>query len=337
MLRFVGDICFTDNHFDVGFGVGTTIKKGLNPFQNITKGPDDCWIGNFECVSSNKTVHSNYRRDCFRIDPSFLNHCQLFDYFGIANNHVMEHGSDAYLDMECQLRVICKDTFGSEQNKSVTFSHQGKSISVTGFSLRREEGKEKPLYWSVPDASEIAAEYATLTSDFKVAYIHWGVEFINYPSIEQIRLAHWLIDLGYDLIIGMHPHILQGYEVYKGKHIFYSLGNFVFNMAYLPTKYSIVVNVDVDNWNVTYQYVHIGSNYKPILIDKQEVPTEFRLSHLNKLVGQERNLEEYIHIADKGLKSYRKSHHWAFIKNLYRYDFRVLFSILVNFIKRKIK
>ncbi len=337
MLRFVGDICFTDNHFDVGFGVGSAIKKGSNPFHNITKAPGDCWIGNFECVTSDKTVHSNYRKDCFRIEPSLLKQCQLFDYLGIANNHVMEHGSEAYLDMECQLKAICKGTFGSERKKSITFSHQGKSISVTGFSLRREEGKDKPLYWSMPDPSDIATEFTTLRSDFKIAYIHWGVEFINYPSIDQIRFAHWLIDLGYDLIIGMHPHILQGYEVYKGKHIFYSLGNFVFNMAYLPTKYSIVVNVDVDNWNVTYQYVHIGSNYKPILIDKQEVPTEFRLSHLNKLIGQERNPEEYIHIADNGLKSYRKAHHWAFIKNLYRYDFRILFSIIFDFIKRKIK
>ncbi len=337
MLRIVGDICFTDNHFDVGFGVGSAIKKGSNPFCNITKAPEDCWIGNFECVTSDKTVHSNYRKDCFRIEPSLLKQCQLFDYLGIANNHVMEHGSEAYLDMECQLKAICKGTFGTKQNKSITFSHQGKSISVTGFSLRREEGKDKPLYWSMPDASEITAEFATLTSDLKIAYIHWGVEFINFPSIDQIRFAHWLIDLGYDLIIGMHPHILQGYEVYKGKHIFYSLGNFVFNMAYSPTKYSIVVSVDVDNWNVTYKYIHIMDDYTPVFVDKQEVPNSMRLSYLNKLVGQVRNPEEYIHIADKGLKSYRKAHHWAFIKNLYRYDFRVLFSILFDFIKRKIK
>lgn len=275
MFRFVGDICFPDNHFDVGFGVGLTIKKGSNPFQNITKYPDDCWIGNFECVTSNKTVHFNYRRDCFRIEPSLLKQCQLFDYFGIANNHVMEHGSEAYLDMVCQLKAICKGTFGTKQNKSITFSHQGKRISITGFSLRREEGKDKPLYWSMPDASEITAEFATLTSDFKIAYIHWGVEFINFPSIDQIRFAHWLIDLGYDLIIGMHPHILQGYEVYKGKHIFYSLGNFVFNMAYSPTKYSIVVSVNMENWDVLYQYVHIGNNHKPVLIEKQKVTGTF--------------------------------------------------------------
>lgn len=59
------------------------------------------------------------------------------------------------------------------------------------------------------------------------------------------------------------------------------------------------------------------------------------MNHLNNLIGQERNPEEYIHIADQGLKSYRKSHHWAFIKNLYQYNFRILSSIALDLSNEK--
>lgn len=335
MLKFVGDVCFTDNHFDIGFGVGSSIKKGFNPFHRIARDKNDCWIGNFECVASSKTIHSDYRKECFRIEPSNLSHCQLFDYLGIANNHVMEHGAEAYKDMEERLKSICKDTFGAKTQKSVTFDHQGKRVSVTGFSLRREENKDIPEYWSIPEVSEIIEEQKSLSSDYKVAYIHWGVEFVNYPSIDQVRFAHMLIDAGYDLIIGMHPHVLQGFEVYKGKYIFYSLGNFVFNMAYLPTKYSIVVSVDLDKNEVAYDYIRIGNDYAPSIVDSQEVPNECKLECINTSVGLIQNPEEYAEVAKKRLKRYRKAHHKAFIKNLYRYDMGIMISMVVDFIKRK--
>ena len=79
MLKLVGDVCFTDNHFDVGFGVGSVIKAGFNPFARIEKKDCDLWIGNFESVVSNATIYSDYHRECFRIDPKYLEQCAFFD------------------------------------------------------------------------------------------------------------------------------------------------------------------------------------------------------------------------------------------------------------------
>ncbi|MFW6008533.1 MAG: CapA family protein, partial [archaeon] len=62
----------------------------------------------------------------------------------------------------------------------------------------------------------------------KVLLIHWGEENINYPLRSQRVKAKELINAGADLIIGTHPHVIQGYEQYKNKYIFYSLGNFFF-------------------------------------------------------------------------------------------------------------
>ena len=64
-----------------------------------------------------------------------------------------------------------------------------------------------------------------------VVLIHWGIEREEKPQEYQRALAKRYIDAGADLVIGSHPHVLQGIEYYKGKPIFYSLGNFVFGSS----------------------------------------------------------------------------------------------------------
>jgi len=64
--------------------------------------------------------------------------------------------------------------------------------------------------------------------DFLVMFLHWGDDHNIFVNRDQQEAGRWLIDQGADLVIGHHPHVPQGYEVYKGKYIFYSLGNFIF-------------------------------------------------------------------------------------------------------------
>lgn len=334
MLKIVGDICLSDIHLDVGLGVGTKISNGHNPFAHLQKKEDEIWIGNFESVVATQSIYQNYHKDFFRIEPSKLEKCKFIDYFGIANNHVMEHGGVAYNQMRTFLQEFSKGAFGSEEQKTIVFNDSGKNISITGFSLRREEGKEKPLYWNMPSLSEIKEEFDNIQSDFKIAYIHWGVEFINYPSIDQRRFAHWLIDLGFDIIIGMHPHILQGYEIYKDKYIFYSIGNFIFNMSWEPTKYSIIVNIDITTNKVSFDYIKIGDDLCPRVVDEVNVPKECRMDELSSKVNIQKNIEEYISEANIGLKLYRKYSHRAFINNILQYDKRVLKGMIIDYIKR---
>ena len=202
MLRITGDINFTDGFFDTGFGVGSSIKSGADPFVNLDRQ--------------------------FIISPDDMSHIRHFDLYGVANNHVMQHGCAAYENMLEYLKQRGCMYVGSKDRKSVVIEHQGKRIGIIAFSLRPENFSETPLYWSMPEYSEIEDEIEKLSGcDFRIAYVHWGNEFINYPYIDQKNLAHLMIDKGADIIIGMHPHVLQGFEVYKGKYIFYSLGNFV--------------------------------------------------------------------------------------------------------------
>ena len=70
------------------------------------------------------------------------------------------------------------------------------------------------------------------TADFVVVYAHWGKEYENGAREEEVLLAHEFVDKGADLVIGSHPHVIQNKEAYKGKMIYYSLGNFVFDQYF---------------------------------------------------------------------------------------------------------
>ncbi len=79
--------------------------------------------------------------------------------------------------------------------------------------------------------------------DFIIVSMHWGIEYSFYPAEADIILAHSIIDSGADVIIGHHPHIFQGVEIYKGKPIFYSLGNFIFGSINEKAKENILVEI----------------------------------------------------------------------------------------------
>jgi hypothetical protein len=316
MLIFTGDINLTDNAFDVGYGVGSSIKKGIDPFVNLRKQETDCWIGNFEGVCSDTSEITSYLKDCFRIEEKYMSELSHIDYYGVANNHVMEHGTRAYENMISNLKSKGIGVFGSIQEKAIQIEHNGKNIGVLGFSMRDDNSPFKSMYWNFPEYEDIENEFQNIKAcDYKVAYIHWGVEFVDYPCNEQIRMAHWLVDLGFDLIIGMHPHVLQGYEIYKGKYIFYSLGNFVFNMAWKNTKYGAIVKLDEVCGSVSFDYVKIDDSYCPVIVSESEVPCEFRFETLNCKVFNTEDPEKYISQFEKCLSLYRKANYLSMIRN----------------------
>ena len=76
---------------------------------------------------------------------------------------------------------------------------------------------------------------AKKNSDFVIVYIHWGTEFESKPDWAQLEQAPGLAQAGADLIIGDHPHCLQGIEFFGDTPVIYSLGNFWFNSRTVDT------------------------------------------------------------------------------------------------------
>lgn len=338
MLKIVGDINLTDGYFDVGFGVGSKLQQGFDPFQHIQRNDQDCWIGNFEGVASEISKKTGNAALQFRVDSKYLNHVKHFNLYGIANNHAMQHGADAYkrtFDYLTSCGCVC---FGSNAQKSQVFEHQGRKVSISGFSQRIDAFSQKPCYWHNPEYKEIEQEIKQLPKDaYKIVFVHWGNEFINRPSSPQKRFAHWLVDAGFDLVIGMHPHVLQGYEQYQGKYIFYSLGNFVFDMAWEPTHYGAIVNVDLAGAEprISYDYVKIGEDFFPKVIDEAEVPAQYRFEELNKRISIEENSEEYHNAINNYYRQYRKANHKDILKKMLQHP-SVAMGIIKDFIKRRL-
>ena len=330
MIKILGDINLSDWYFDSGSGIGSSIKRGANPFCNLSIGTDDFWIGNFECVCADiedKTHPFVISHD----DLSKFNHLNLY---GIANNHVMQVGAEAYE----QTINFCHNNHiqyvGSNLKRSTVFTHQGKKVGILAFSQRPDNFSTLPLYWHVPEYGDIQIEIDSLRDcDYKIAFLHWGYEFMNYPNIDQKLLGHWLIDNGIDLVVGMHPHVAQGVEIYKGKQIYYSLGNSVFHMNWEPTRYGLLLSVDPSSGAVTSEYTKIDKKGFPHIV--KEVPQEYTLKYLNSLIHISEENEKYFSKAAKMTSLYRKANHKAILKDLLKGNSPYAKSMIKDFIKRR--
>jgi poly-gamma-glutamate capsule biosynthesis protein CapA/YwtB (metallophosphatase superfamily) len=124
-------------------------------------------------------------------------------------------------------------------------------------------------------AVDIAA--ARKRADIAVCAFHWGISRGHMKIAEyQIELAHHAIDCGADIVFGHHPHVLQGIEVYRGKAIFYSLGNFTFaqhNPAKGHEAEAAIVRCTIDGRRIrTVEYLptRIDNNIDPHVLSLKE-------------------------------------------------------------------
>lgn len=89
MLRIVDDCNFAYGFFDMGFGTGSSIKKGANPFQHIkADDSEDYWIGNFECVCSDFSNKKGTEAKQFVIAPEDCKSIKHLDFYGVANTRL---------------------------------------------------------------------------------------------------------------------------------------------------------------------------------------------------------------------------------------------------------
>lgn len=340
MLRIVGDVCFSDGYFDAGFGIGSKLKSNYNPFINIDFGSDDIWFGNLECVVSNISNLKGFGAECFRVPSEYVSSLHHMNIYCVANNHIMQHGNEAYDEMLTNINKLGSKYVGNLSDKTIIVEYKQCKFGIMTFSQRQESFSQKPLYWLRPEYNEIESELEKLRNcDFKIVYLHWGYEFVDYPNVDQKLCAHWLVDIGFDLVVGTHPHVLQGFEVYKEKYIFYSLGNFLFNMPTEETRYSAIVNIEVEKgkMQVSFDYVFNDKEKEPKIIEQGKVPDSYLFETLNKKLSLEEDNEVYFKNMLHQLFIYRVKNYWWIIKTLHRHDFSELIFIIKDFVSRRLK
>lgn len=246
-------------------GVESVISdKGLDyPYQNV-KGllkKSGIVMGNLECtLSKGGTPVLKDRYLTFQADPE--NAAKLrkagFTVLNLANNHAMDFGSEGLLQTLEALQVNNLSWAGAGHNreeslKPLYIHKEGTIIGFLSFSAFPPEGyfyfEDRPNVAHINEmALDACISQAKESCDILLVSFHWGREFDFYPNEQQKNWAHRAIDHGADMVIGHHPHVLQGIEQYKGKMIFYSLGNFIFDRQ-IPreTDKTIIVNVKIRN------------------------------------------------------------------------------------------
>lgn len=251
-LNFAGDVIFSGKVGELlqnkGYGYSYSALDGM--FKK-----DDLTVVNLETPITTGGVGAANKQFVFKGPPEALDALKDagVDAVNLANNHTLDQGEEGLLDTLGYLkeREISYVGAGKDSKEAFTaqyFERNGIKIALIGFTRVIPQsdwmaGTEKPGVASVYDSTEglkaIAA--AQKQADLVVVVVHWGKERMTQYDSTQQTLGRSFIDAGADLVMGGHPHVLQGIEPYKGKWIAYSTGNFIFTRSTLPATWETAV------------------------------------------------------------------------------------------------
>jgi poly-gamma-glutamate capsule biosynthesis protein CapA/YwtB (metallophosphatase superfamily)/outer membrane protein assembly factor BamB len=221
----------------------TQVYGSTYPFEavaDLLQGADIA-IGSLECPL---TVNGEPidKRFLFRADPRDADALAWagFDVLNLASNHVLDFGQEGLEETLEALRGANLTYVGAgltseEAHAPVVKEVKGRRIAFLGYAATRWKDSSE-----VPTSDEISfaelpairedVQRAKQLADLVVVIMHMGTEYQLQPDDEQLAVARTAIDAGACLVIGHHPHVVQGTEVYHGGFIAYSLGNFIFDI-----------------------------------------------------------------------------------------------------------
>ena len=229
-------------------------------------------VGNLECPAT--TIKApTFKRYIFRAEPEWLdvlrNHG--FTHLNLANNHSVDQGRRGLEDTHRQVIAHGMTPVGADSTQTaaaqpVLLTEAPRKVwLITSLRMALENFAWLPDRWSVSqdDDEALVKRVADLRRADSTAVIivspHWGWEHHLEPVGQQRVLAHRLIDAGADLLIGHHTHTLQTIENYRGRSIYYSLGNFIFDQKKPINSRAAIVSVDItaDSLHVRTHHIMI--------------------------------------------------------------------------------
>lgn len=266
-LSFAGDILFDDNYSIMvkmksraQGGSGNLVEAGFDGKLLEEMRGADIFMVNNEFTYTTRGTPVEGKAFTFRADPA---HANLLldmgaDIVSLANNHAYDYGEVSLLDTLDTLSAVGMPYVGAGRNideavRPVYFMTE--NVKIAFLSATQIERMDNPDtkgatensagVFRCRDVERLLSEVrkAKAVSDFVVVYVHWGTESTSELDWAQKEQAPLIAEAGADLIIGDHPHVLQGIEWIGDTPVIYSLGNFLFNSKTLDT---CLVNVTLD-------------------------------------------------------------------------------------------
>lgn len=251
LIHFAGDTIFSSKVAEKlekeGYDYPYRYVRDL--FQN-----DDLSVVNLETPVTDGGTAAENKTFVFKSSPKALPELAKagVEAVNLANNHTLDQGVEGLLDTIAHLKESKLHFVGAGKNSTEAYApvyieRKGIVIALCGFTRVIPES-----HWAAGKGPGVAAAYdasqavkaiqsARKKADLVLVSVHWGKERTTKLEEHQTSLAHQFIDAGADLVIGGHPHVLQGLENYKGKWIAYSTGNFIFTKSKDPKTWETAV------------------------------------------------------------------------------------------------
>jgi len=224
----------------------------------------------------------------------------------LANNHIADYGVKGLEDTISLLEKHGIAWVGAgwspdEASQPLILDKNNHRIGVLALAQPELSAAKNGKWGAGVLEHDVAIEKMRVLSeqvDIAIAYLHFGVEFSEYPTPHQVHLSRSLIDAGARLVIGHHPHVPQGYEYYKDGFIAYSLGNFIFDMPPGPHKFSrlgLLVQAEVDNGTINgVEIIPVNTQGgNPTLLKEHErVEAEAYLDRLSSILKNNNELKK---------------------------------------------
>lgn len=243
------------------------------PWEKVTSilGASDIVLGNLETsVGTGGQIDLN-KQYTFQSKPETLKGMinAGVDGVAIANNHILDYGQEGFKQTLEHLDAYGIKYAGGGENieaamQPIIWNKKGMKIGFLAFSriiydVSWYATDKRPGILSAYDhyikhVSETIGK-ARERVDFLIVSVHWGKELAQYPEEDEMKLGRLMIDSGADVIMGHHPHVLQGIEFYKDRPIVYSLGNFVFSSKSQLSRTSMIFNLEVTQDGIINSYV----------------------------------------------------------------------------------
>ena len=198
----------------------------------------------------------------FTFDPGLAKtlFAQNIRLVNLGNNHILNFGQKGLTQTKKYLVAAGVEYFGEPAKDKLSVIINISGLKIGFINYNQFSGREDETQKTLEEITKIKAQV-----DVVLLYTHWGVEYAKKPNAALKTLAHKFIEQGADLIIGTHSHVLGEKEEYRGKMIYYSLGNFIFDQYFNEeVRQSLAVKVTIDAETRELQFnetgLHLESN-----------------------------------------------------------------------------
>lgn len=257
------------------------------------------------------------KRFTFKVHPKYATGLvdAGIDVVTLANNHILDYGLEGLNNTITILDSIGILHCGAGMSKAdaqepAIFETNGHRIAVFGYSMTfpkefwATDSTGGTNYPYDKNLKRNLQKYNSLV-DLTVVTFHWGKELSHIPKGYQKRVAHRCIDLGADLVLGHHPHVLQGFEIYKNRLIAYSLGNYAFSSYSTKAKESMILKTCLTENGLLYAKIF------PISVDNYKIDFQPRVVTGAEADSIFTHLREYSHAIDSSLVIDKNGYIWG--------------------------